>query len=192
MNSVRSTPALKTTSDNTRSAAENMRKKTSFVGQAARLRHCQIEGFTLIEVMIVVAIIAILAAIALPSYRDSILRGQLVDATNLLSAGRANMERYFQDNRTYALIAGTTTIYPPCDANIPAVQRTQGSFVLTCTAPAVPDATTYTLTATGTGSMAAFSYTVDQVDGRSTTITSGPPGWSGSTTCWVLKKGQVC
>ena len=43
--------------------------------------------------MITVAIVAILASIALPSYRDYILRGQLVDATNLLSAGRANMER---------------------------------------------------------------------------------------------------
>ncbi|MBC7938818.1 MAG: prepilin-type N-terminal cleavage/methylation domain-containing protein, partial [Chitinophagaceae bacterium] len=59
-------------------------------------------GFTLIELMITVAIIAILAMVAVPSYRDHILRGQLVDATNGLSSVRANMERHFQDNRSYA------------------------------------------------------------------------------------------
>lgn len=142
-------------------------------------------GFTLIEVMIVVAIVAILSMIALPSYRDYVLRGQLVDATNLLSSGSANMERYFQDNRTYAA-AGTNT--PPCSTTIPVAQRTQGSFVLTC----VSDATTFTLTGTGSGATAGFGYTLDQLGTKTTTMTSAPPGWSSSATCWVLKKGQSC
>ena len=136
-------------------------------------------GFTLIEVMIVVAIIAILAAIALPSYRDYILRGQLVDATNLLVAGRANMERYFQDNRTYAA-AGSIT--PPCSG-------TQGYFTLSCTSAA----STYTLTATGSGPVTAFAYTVNQLDARATAIaTGGPAGWIGSTACWIVKRGGSC
>lgn len=148
-------------------------------------------GFTLIEVMIVVAIVAILAALALPSYRDYILRGKLVDATTLLSAGRANMERYFQDNRTYA--QQSTSIYPPCDAL--AAGRTLGSFTLTCTTPAAPNATTYVLTAQGSGQTANFTYTVDQVGAQTTAISANGP-WpavaASVTTCWIVKRGQSC
>jgi type IV pilus assembly protein PilE len=148
-------------------------------------------GFTLIELMIVVAIVAILAAVALPAYRDYVLRGQLVDATNLLSAGQANMERYFQDNRTYANVG--TAIKTPCDSAIPVAQRTQGLFVMTCTT--TPGATAYSLTATGSGSVAAFSYTVDNLSAKTTSIGTGaPPGWStpSPNTCWMVKKGQPC
>lgn len=153
-------------------------------GLTTRLRRTSAPGFTLIEVMIVVAIVAILAAIALPSYRDYILRGRLVDATNLLSAGRANMERYFQDNRTYAIVG---SIKPPCDSSQPGL--TLGSFTLSCTT----GATTYLLTAQGSGQAANFSYTVDQTGTQSTTITTGGP-WPAvaAATCWVTKRGQTC
>lgn len=139
--------------------------------------------------MVTVAIVGILAAIALPSYRDYVLRGQLVDATNLLSAARANMERYFQDNRTYAAVGAFT---PPC-ATTDAAPRTQGSFVMSCTAPAAPDANTYTLTATGSGAASGFAYTVTQADVRTTTIASPAP-WPAvsATPCWIMKRGQTC
>jgi prepilin-type N-terminal cleavage/methylation domain-containing protein len=143
-------------------------------------------GFTLIEMMITVAIIGILAAIALPSYRQYILRGQIVDATTAMATLRGNMERYFQDNRTYAAVG---TIVPPC-ATTDASTRTVGTFAITCTGTL--DALNFTLTATGSGSTAGFVYTVNQRDQRATTSVGTNSGWSTSTTCWVLKKGQTC
>jgi prepilin-type N-terminal cleavage/methylation domain-containing protein len=133
-------------------------------------------GFTLIEVMIVVAIIAILASIAVPSYRQYILRGQIVDATTGLSAQRARMEQYFQDNRTYVNTGGFTA---PCAA-------TYGAFNVTCT---VQTATTFTLSAAGSGSTAGFTFTVNQADVRSTTA---PTSWGSCATRWVLKQGAGC
>lgn len=148
-------------------------------------------GFTLIEIMIVVAIITILAAIAIPSYRDYVLRGRLVDATNLLATFRGNMERYYQDNRTYA---ATGAFNPPCSAAIPAAQRRQGDatnyFEITCLA--APTATQYTLVATGYGTLAGFAYSVTESDVKAT-VSLGA-GWAmpAPNTCWAVKRGQSC
>jgi len=146
-------------------------------------------GFTLIEVMIAVGIIAILSAIALPSYRDYVIRGQLVDATNGLNAMKADMERHFQDNRTFDTVTTpTTTRVSPCLR--PAGQRTFGKFVISCSVG--PNATAYTLLATGSGNMNGFSFTVDQTDLRRTTTTV--TDWTPATpnTCWILKRKQTC
>ena len=64
-------------------------------------------GFTLIELMIVVAIIGILASIALPAYSDYIRRSKIVEATSVLSDLRVRMEQFYQDNRSY-VSSGTT------------------------------------------------------------------------------------
>ena len=58
-------------------------------------------GFSLIEVMIVVPIVAKLAAVAMPAYTDYIMRGKLTEAHSNLAALRTAAEQYFQDNRTY-------------------------------------------------------------------------------------------
>ena len=142
-------------------------------------------GFTLIEVMVTVAIIGILAAIALPSYRDYVLRGQLVDAHNGLSTMRANMERYFQDNRTYDNVGSFVS---PCKVNVS--NRIVGSFTLACTA-GEPTATTFKLQATGSGSTNGFVFTVDQQNNRATTVT-GVSGWNNCANDWVTKRGQTC
>ena len=141
-------------------------------------------GFTLIEVMITVAIVGILAAVALPSYREYIIRGQLTDATNGLSAMRANMERHFQDNRTYAT---SGAFVAPC-AVADATQRTFGLFLVSC--PVAPTAAGFTLQAVGSGSVANFTFTINEIDVRATTAAMA--GWNTCASKWLTRKGQAC
>jgi prepilin-type N-terminal cleavage/methylation domain-containing protein len=154
--------------------------KTRMPRQSAnRLRSSR--GFTLIELMIVVAIIAILAAIAYPNYRNYVIRGQLVDATQGLASVRANMERYFQDNRSYAVVGAFT---PPCTA----APVAYGKFNISC----VSNATTFTATAVGiAGDLAGFTFTVDQANVQQTVGVSppAPAAFLSCTTAWVTKTG---
>lgn len=150
----------------------------------------QQRGFTLIEVMIVVVIIAILAAIAIPNYRDYVTRGRVVEAAGGLADARTKMEQYFQDNRTYptgCVIAPTA----PGAANVQ-LQALQ-NFTLSCSNLA---ATTYTVTATGTNAMVGFTYTVDQNNTRTSAFSGSgaSAGWTAASpnTCWVVRKGGLC
>ena len=140
-------------------------------------------GFTLIEVMITVAIIGILAMVALPSYRDYILRGYLADASNGLATVRAQMERHFQDNRSYATVGAFTT---PCAAAV--ATRTFNLFAVSCSG--TPTGTGFTLQAAGSGAATGFTFTITEADVRATT--AAPTGWNTCATGWMLKKGQAC
>jgi prepilin-type N-terminal cleavage/methylation domain-containing protein len=150
------------------------------------MRHGRSQGFTLIELMIVVAIVAILAAIAYPSYRNYVIRGQLVDATQALAALRANMERFYQDNRTYATIAGPPAFPSPCAA--PQVPYNVGKFTITCP---VLNAAAFTAQAQGTaGDLTGFTFTVDQNDLEVTTVAPpAPAAFISCPTAWVTKTG---
>jgi type IV pilus assembly protein PilE len=141
-------------------------------------------GFTLIELMIAVAIVAILVGVALPSYREYVIRGHLADASNGLALMRAQMERHYQDNRSYATTGAFTT---PC-ASTDAATRTFNNFVVTCSG--TPTATAFTLAATGSGPVAGFTFTINQADVRATT--AAPTGWTTCTTKWLTKKGAAC
>lgn len=139
-------------------------------------------GFTLIELMITVAIIGILAAVAVPAYSDYVIRSKIPDATSALAAKRVQMEQYFQDNHTYAPAASA-----PCVADATSSKY----FTFSCSVAGT--ATVYTLQAVGKDSMAGFTYTVDQDNVKATTVTSGAPsGWTGNASCWITKKGGVC
>jgi type IV pilus assembly protein PilE len=137
-------------------------------------------GFTLIEIMIVVAIVGILAAIAVPQYTDYVIRGSLVEAHAGLADFRVRMEQFYQDNRTYAG-AGLNG----CGAAAPA---TATSFTFTC----APAAQTYTVTATGTGRAAGFVLTLNEQNVRQTTGTKSgwEPGGAVPANCWVVRKGS--
>jgi type IV pilus assembly protein PilE len=141
-------------------------------------------GFTLIELMVAVAIVATLVSVALPSYREHVIRGHLVDAASGLALMRAQMERHYQDNRSYASVGSFVT---PC-ASTDASRRTFNHFVVSCAE--TPTATAYTLTATGNGPAAGFAFTVDQANQRATT--AAPTGWSTCTTQWLLRRGASC
>lgn len=147
----------------------------------ARTRGSAAHGFTLIEVMVVVAIVAILSAVALPAYNDYITRGRIPDATSGLSARQTRMEQWFQDARSYQAATGTA-----CGGTAASDTSASTSFDFTCTATA----TTFTLTATGKGPMSGFVYTVNESNARATT--GVPAGWTASSTCWVTKKGGLC
>ena len=92
-------------------------------------------GFTLIEVMITVAIVAILSMVALPSYREYVIRGNIPEATSRLATKQVQMEQFFQDNRTY--VGGTG-----CTADTASSKY----FDFSCSAVT---ATTFTITAAG-------------------------------------------
>jgi type IV pilus assembly protein PilE len=147
-------------------------------------------GFTLIEIMVTVAIVAILAAIALPNYRDYITRGKIVEATAGLADARVKMEQYFQDNRAYPAGCVIAPAAPgAANVQLQALQH----FALAC---GNLTATTYTVTATGTGDMVGFSYTIDQDNVKTSAFTGAgaSAGWTvaAPNTCWVIRKGAVC
>lgn len=140
-------------------------------------------AFTLIELMVTVAIIAILAGVALPSYTQYVLRGKLVEGTSNLMAMRTKMELYFQDNRSYvgACAAGTTAALPTGLKH----------FNITCP-PANLTATTYLVQVDGLGNdLTGLTMTIDQANVRRTV--SVPSGWTmPATNCWVTKKNGQC
>ena len=74
------------------------------------------KGFTLIELMIVVAIIGILAAVAIPAYQDYTIKAKMSEVTSLTSAPRLDLGVWCSDNGSFTALTGATA-----DAMIPTV-----------------------------------------------------------------------
>jgi type IV pilus assembly protein PilE len=154
-------------------------------------------GFTLVELLIVVAIIGILSAVALPAYNDYTTRAKFTEATGHLSDLRVKMEQYYQDNRRYSTTAGGGTC-GITGGNTPTVSGAR-YFTYACAssnANAAGDQR-YTLTATGRADqgIAGIAFTVNESNTRATTVTGGSAmankGYAAAA-CWVRKKPSEC
>lgn len=146
-------------------------------------------GFTLIEVMIATAVIAILAAIALPSYNEYVIRSKLTEATTTLADLRVRLEQYYQDNRNYSSTAsacpGVTMPGPP----------SVKFFTFTCNWGSGGSDQHFTVTARnaanqGLGAAGLYEFTINQANLRTTTAFPGAAGLPKS--CWISKKGESC
>lgn len=135
-------------------------------------------GFSLVELMVALAIATFIAAFAVPSYRDHALRGQLPEMSSALQLGALRLEQYYQDFRSYRN-GGS------CGITLPGSDR----FVLRCTSP--DDGQSFLLTARGSGALTDFAYTIDH-QGQTRTIAL-PPTWGPAPRdCWILKRGATC
>jgi len=99
------------------------------------------KGFTLIELMVVVVIIAIIASIAIPSFFDSVRKARRSDAKEALFDVSARLEQYYQDNKGYPTTADMTLLGYLNNPYVSPEGYYDISFVGT------PDATSYTIQA---------------------------------------------
>jgi type IV pilus assembly protein PilE len=141
-------------------------------------------GFTLIEVMIVVAIIGILASVAYPSYTDYVRRSRISEATGELTALRVRLEQFYQDNRHYGSTAANCGIPMPNAGSRP--------FTFACAQGATASNQSYLLQAIGNagGPMAGYTFTLDNNNNRATTAFVGAAALP--ATCWLARRGDTC
>ena len=156
-------------------------------------------GFTIIELMIVVVVIAVLSAIALPSYSDYVTRSKFTEAYAQPADLRVKMEQYYLDNKRYSSNAGGGTCGIP-GGNTPTTQGTK-YFTFACASSNanVSGDQEYTLTATGIAGegLDGIAFTINTSNTKQTVVTASSAmagkGYTAATTgCWIRKKPAQC
>lgn len=139
------------------------------------------KGMSLLELMVVVAIVGILAAIAVPAYTDHIIRGKIAQGTEALSEAKIRMEQYFNTKRTYETDMGTgacpdlfSGLFSDTPFTVAMSNCTQTSFTITATG-------------SSTKGMTGYTYTIDQAGEK----TSKTPSVSATQSCWLMTKGAT-
>lgn len=144
-------------------------------------------GFTLIEMMVVVAVMGILMAIAMPQYSDYLRRGQVAEATSTLAEVRVRMEQFYQDNRNYGDNDNTTNT---CGVAMP-TDRRYFTFGCVTTHTATNPDQAYTITATGAAGLVAgnglAAYTINEANFRRTTKFNNVDV---AKNCWLVGGGE--
>ena len=135
-------------------------------------------GFTLIELMIVIGVVAILTTIAVASYRTYVLRATRTEARMALLAIQVAQEKFFLQNNQYAQTLATTIAAPPAGLGVAldaAGVTTGGHYTVSYTAAT---ANTYTVRAVATGTQtsdkaACLTFTINDQAVRTPADASG-------------------
>lgn len=144
-------------------------------------------GFTLVELMIVVAIISIISAIAYPSYRENVRRSNRAEVRALMLENAQFMERFFTENNSYLQTAGATPTSPvlPNTVSPRGATGTKVNYNIAFRAVPARTATTFAIEAVPVNNMASdacATLTYNHLGQRGTegTLTGGMT----TDTCW--------
>ena len=145
-------------------------------------------GFTLVELMVTLAVIAIISSLSVVSYRQYVRRANRVDGTSALLHLSAAEERYYLQHDQYATTAAELADPPPAGLGITDTQ--QGLYEISVAASADGAAVGYiaTATASGTGSQRDDDdcqvFTIDQSGTRGASDSGGAESAEITARCW--------